>query len=209
MNVKRGGGVMCPRKREDNEKIREQSSSRLLQGALKVFAKHGYHASSMSEIAKEAGVSKGLAYHYFSSKEDLLVSIAEQRLQQYFPLFKGLIEIVDPEERLVFLINFVSDELVEKTDELRFYNALYLHADGVRAISKAMEKYRAQFDQQFLAEEKLLKDLGFANPELEAIFLRSTIQGISLEYILSPKDYPLQHMKEMLIARYKIKKDLK
>ena len=197
---------MCPRKSEDNEKIREKTSIRLLQGALTVFAKHGYHASSMSEIAKEAGVSKGLAYHYFSSKEDLLVSIAEQRLQQYLPLLKGLNEIVDAGERLSFLINFVSDELVEKTDELRFYNALYLHADGARAISKAMEKYRAQFDQQFLAEEKLLKDLGFANPELEAVFLRSTIQGISLEYILSPKDYPLQQMKEMFISRYRIKR---
>lgn len=199
---------MCPRKREDNEKIREQTSIRLLEGALRVFAKHGYHASSMSEIAKEAGVSKGLAYHYFSSKEDLLVSIAEQRLQQYLPLFKGLNEIVDAEERLDFLINFVSDELVKKIDELRFYNALYLHADGVRAIGKAMKKYQAQFDQQFLAEEKLLKDLGFANPELEAIYLRSILQGISLEYMLSPKDYPLQQMLEMLISRYKIKKGL-
>ncbi|MBA3957126.1 MAG: hypothetical protein H0X51_01850 [Parachlamydiaceae bacterium] len=124
-------------------------------------------------------------------------------------MFKALNEIVAPEDRFNFLINFVSDELVKKTDELRFYNALYLHADGVRAISKAMEKYHVQFDQQFLAEEKLLKDLGVANPELEATFLRSTLQGISLEYLLSPKDYPLQQMKEMLVARYKIKKDLK
>src|SRR5690349_8424409 len=99
MYEKKRGGAMCPRKREDNEKIRERASIRLLEGALKVFAKHGYHASSMSEIAKEAGVSKGLAYHYFASKEDLLVSIAEQRLQQYFPLFKGLNEIVNAEER--------------------------------------------------------------------------------------------------------------
>lgn len=194
---------MCPRKREDNEKIRERTSLRLLEGALKVFAKHGYHASSMAEIAREAGLSKGLAYHYFAGKEDLLVAIAERRLQQYLPLFKGLNEIADAEERLLFLIDFVFSELVEKTSELRFYNALYLHADGARAISKAMKKYQAQFDRQFLAEEQLLKDLGFANPELEAVFLRSLIQGISLEYMLSPNDYPLQQMKEMLFLRYK------
>ncbi|HEV8051746.1 MAG TPA: helix-turn-helix domain-containing protein [Parachlamydiaceae bacterium] len=194
---------MCPRKREDNEKIREQTSIRLLEGALKVFAKNGYHASSMSEIAKEAGVSKGLAYHYFSSKEDLLVSIAEQRLQEYLPLFKGLNEIIDAEERLNFLVNFVFGEIEKKTDELRFYNALYLHADGVRAIGQAMKKYQVQFDQQSLEEEKLLRDLGFTNPELEAIYFRSILQGISLEYMLNPKDYPLKQMKEMLISRYK------
>lgn len=194
---------MCARKSEDNEKIRVKTSFRLLEGALKVFAKHGYHASSMAEIAKEAGLSKGLAYHYFASKEDLLVAIAERRLQQYLPLFKGLNEITDAEERFIFLIDFVFGELIEKTDELRFYNALYLHADGARAISKAMKKYQDQFDRQFLAEEKLLKDLGFANPALEAVFLRSLIQGISLEYMLGPTDYPLQQMKEMLLIRYK------
>lgn len=197
---------MCPRKSEDNEKIRKKTSTRLLKAALKVFAKHGYHASSMSEIASVAKVSKGLAYHYFSSKEELLVSIAEQRLQQFLPLQKGLNEIVDAQERLSFLIKYAFDELVEKTDELRFYNALYLHADGVRAISAAMKKYQAQFDQQFFAEEKLFRDLGFAKPELEAIYFRSILQGICLEYMLSPKDYPLQQMREMLTSRYKIKK---
>ncbi len=197
---------MCPRKREDNEKIREQASKRLLEGALKVFARHGYHASSMSEIAKEAGVSKGLAYHYFASKEELLVNIAEQRLQQFLPFLKGLNSFADADERLGYLVNFFFDELVEKTEVIRFYNALYLHADGVKAISKAMAKYQTQFDQQFLAEENLLKDLGFEHSKLEATFLRSTLQGISLEYLLSPKEYPLQQIKEMLISRYTTKR---
>ncbi len=197
---------MCPRKREDNEKIREQASKRLLEGALKVFARHGYHASSMSEIAKEAGVSKGLAYHYFASKEELLVNIAEQRLQQFLPFLKGLNSFADADERLVYLVNFVFDELVEKTEVIRFYNALYLHADGVKAISKAMAKYQTQFDQQFLAEENLLKDLGFEHSKLEATFLRSTLQGISLEYLLSPKEYPLEQIKKMLISRYTTKR---
>jgi AcrR family transcriptional regulator len=194
---------MCPRSSQENEKIREQTQKSLLEAALKVFAKQGYHASSMAEIAKKAGVSKGLAYHYFSSKEELLVSIAELRLQQYLPLSVGLKEIVEPEARLKFLINFVLDELVKKTDELRFYNSLYLHADGVSAIGKAMKKYRSQFEQQFKLEEKLLKDLGFANPKLEAIFLRSTLQGICLEYMLEPDSYPLQQIKKKLSSRYK------
>lgn len=197
---------MCPRTPQENEKIRAQTSSRLLEGALKVFAKQGYHASTMADVAQAAGVSKGLAYHYFESKEELLVSLAELRLKQYLPLLKGLTEIEDAEERLLFLVNFVMKEIVEKCEELRFYNALYLHADGVRAIEKAMQKYQEQFDRQFAAEEQLLKDLGFKNPALEAVFLRSTLQGIALEYILSPHDYPLKKIKEMLISRYKKEK---
>ncbi len=53
----------------------------LLRAALKVFATNGYHGSSVSDIAKEAKVSKALFYHYFDSKNDLLVIFAKQRLE--------------------------------------------------------------------------------------------------------------------------------
>jgi AcrR family transcriptional regulator len=197
---------MCPRKIEDNERNREEAAKRILQGALRVFSRQGYHASSMAEVAEEAGVSKGLAYHYFASKEELLVSIAEVRLQQYLPLLQTIQDIKDPEERLQYLVDFAFNELTNKTDEMRFYNALYLHAEGAAAINKAMKKYRAQFDQLISLEEKMLRELEFANPRQEATFFRSILQGISLEYLLSPKDYPLQQMKEMLLSRYKSKK---
>ena len=42
---------------------------------MSLFAEQGYHATSISMIAKKAGVSKGLMYNYFSSKEQLLKSI--------------------------------------------------------------------------------------------------------------------------------------
>jgi AcrR family transcriptional regulator len=61
-----------PRRKEEFAKIREQSKSHLLQVALSLFAEHGFDGTSMAMIAKKAGVSTGLAYNYFKSKEDLL-----------------------------------------------------------------------------------------------------------------------------------------
>ena len=77
---------MCPRSKEENERVRSQTTEQLLQAALTLFAKNGYHGVDLAEIAKEAGVSKGLAYHYFKSKEELLVTLAEQRLPRVGPL---------------------------------------------------------------------------------------------------------------------------
>jgi AcrR family transcriptional regulator len=193
---------MSPKSREQFALVRETARENLLKAAVRIFAANGYHASSMSLIAKEAKVSKGLTYHYFESKEALLIALVERRLQEWLPLVEGLESIQDPIERLYFLIDFVLKELVEHTEKLRFYNSLYLNADGVRAIEQAMKKYQAPFARLSKSERKLFSDLGFSDPEMEAVFLRSQLQGICLEYMLGPKDYPLEKMKEKLVTRY-------
>lgn len=174
----------------------------LLQAALKVFATNGYHGSSVADIAKEAKVSKALFYHYFDSKNDLLVIFAKQRLEEWTPLIENLETIQDPKERIVFLINFVLSELESRSDWLRFLYMLYLSTEGIKAIQEAMQKYKKQFDRLFAAEQRLYKDLGYADPEMEATYLRSVLQGISLEYLLSGGNYPLQPMKNKITKRY-------
>ena len=47
----------------------------ILAAAVKVFAKKGFHASRVGDVAEEAGVAYGLVYHYYKSKEDLLETI--------------------------------------------------------------------------------------------------------------------------------------
>ena len=47
----------------------------ILQAAVRVFARRGYHACRVGDIAAEAGVAHGLLYHYFRSKEDVLEQI--------------------------------------------------------------------------------------------------------------------------------------
>lgn len=174
----------------------------LLKAALNVFATNGYHGSSIADIAKEAKVSKALFYHYFDNKNDLLVIFAKQRLEEWTPLIENLEMIQDPKKRVAFLINFVLGELETRSDWLRFLYMLYLSTEGIAAIQEAMKKYKDQFDRLFIAERQLYKDLGYADPEMEATYLRSVLQGISLEYLLSGKNYPLQTMKEKIIKRY-------
>jgi TetR/AcrR family fatty acid metabolism transcriptional regulator len=55
---------------------------RILQAAVKVFARNGFHATRVSEVAKAAGVADGTIYLYFDSKESLLVSLFEDRVEK-------------------------------------------------------------------------------------------------------------------------------
>jgi AcrR family transcriptional regulator len=47
----------------------------LLEAAVRVFARRGYHAARVGDIAEEAGVAHGLLYHYFSSKSEVLETV--------------------------------------------------------------------------------------------------------------------------------------
>jgi TetR/AcrR family fatty acid metabolism transcriptional regulator len=55
---------------------------RILAAAERVFARRGFFASRVSEIAKDAGVADGTIYLYFKSKDDLLISLFENRMRQ-------------------------------------------------------------------------------------------------------------------------------
>ena len=55
----------------------EDRRRQLRVAATKVFARKGYHATRIADIAKEAGVAYGLVYHYFKNKEEILASIFE------------------------------------------------------------------------------------------------------------------------------------
>lgn len=56
--------------------------ARILKAAVKVFAKKGFHETKVAEIARSAGVADGTIYLYFKNKEDLLISVFEENIEQ-------------------------------------------------------------------------------------------------------------------------------
>jgi AcrR family transcriptional regulator len=64
-----------PRTAAQNEAIRRARTEQILEGARRVFAEQGFHATRMSDIARTVGVSQGTLYHYFSSKDELFLAL--------------------------------------------------------------------------------------------------------------------------------------
>ena len=60
----------------------------LLEAAVRVFARRGYHAARVGDIAAEAGVAHGLLYHYFASKEDVLRTIFRENRGELLERFR-------------------------------------------------------------------------------------------------------------------------
>ncbi len=65
------------------EQRKEQYRSEILHVAAQVFARHGFHLTTMEAVAEECGWSKGTLYLYFKSKEDLFFSILIEKTDQF------------------------------------------------------------------------------------------------------------------------------
>lgn len=123
-----------PRTEEANRQIRDEQRSNILNAARTVLARKG-SSVTMAEVAEEAGVSIGLAYRYFPSKDAIFTTIIEQMLRSSTPLTWRIKDIPGtPGERLTFLITWI---LEERRDNPEFY----------------------QFFFRMLADEKLPTDL--------------------------------------------------
>jgi TetR/AcrR family fatty acid metabolism transcriptional regulator len=84
LSLRRGAGARKTKASEGAGKRRRASDKRdrILQAAVRVFARNGFHATRVSEVAKAAGVADGTIYLYFKSKEELLVSLFEDRVEK-------------------------------------------------------------------------------------------------------------------------------
>ena len=60
----------------------EAKRQQILDGALVIFAAHGFEGASMSAIARESGVSKGTLYNYFTNKADLFAAFVEHNCRE-------------------------------------------------------------------------------------------------------------------------------
>jgi TetR/AcrR family fatty acid metabolism transcriptional regulator len=73
---------------------------RILTAAERIFARHGFFAAKVSDVAKEAGVADGTIYLYFKSKDDLLISLFERRMQQLNTALKDATAGKSPRDQL-------------------------------------------------------------------------------------------------------------
>jgi AcrR family transcriptional regulator len=80
----------------DRRNGQEEKRRKLLEAAVRVFARKGYHAARIGDIAEEAGVAYGLLYHYFSSKEEVLRSVFRDTWRALIRTIKNVEEGDDP-----------------------------------------------------------------------------------------------------------------
>ena len=68
----------------------EEKRRIILDAAVRVFARKGYHTSRVGDIAEDAGIAHGLLYHYFSSKEQVLETVFRENWGELLEVFRRI-----------------------------------------------------------------------------------------------------------------------
>lgn len=120
---------MSPRTAKQFESIREEKKTLIMDTALKQFANEGFHNTTITRIAKQAGISKGLLYNYFKSKEELLFEIVNRSLNEIFVHFDPDKDGYLTEDEFEFFIREIFENIRNNLTFWRLFYQLLLQKD--------------------------------------------------------------------------------
>jgi len=187
---------MSPRTSTQYEAIRQEKRKVILESALELFAENGFHATSMSMIAKKGGISKGLAYNYFESKNDILEEIIDEGFHQVHDLLDPDKDGVLSEEEFVSFLEKTFAMVRNNHRYWKLYFALMIQPVVSENLS---EKYAAAGEPMFKMMYQFIASKGSSDPEGDLMIISAMLEGTFLYAIVAPDIFPIDQMKEKVI----------
>lgn len=176
---------------------REHSINKLVEVALSLFALRGYEATSIRNIASEAGMSLGLLYNYFKSKDELLEEIFRRGVEDIHASFEQ-----SPEQGGSGIEQHIRQTvklLKEKKDFWKLLHGIRLQSEVVKQLMAEMQEQTAYIEDRI---RQNLIEAGIPFPDLEAKLLFASIDGMANHFLLYP-NYPIDDVASLLIMKYK------
>lgn len=173
-----------PRRQRQDEQRR-----RILDAAIRCFARGGFHATGMQAVCAEAGMSPGALYRYFPSKEAIIEAIVERDRAEIPVLLQPLLEAEDVVDAIVdagrqFLVGNLQPESLPLFPELL---AEAIRNPAVREITMACDEVVADIVARVL-ERGMAR--GQIDPTLDpretARFLMALTDGVLMRLLLEP-----------------------
>jgi len=178
----------------------------ILDAAVRVFARQGFHTCRVADIADEAGVAYGLVYHYFRSKEEVLDTLFTERWDILLQVIRDTdAEDLPPREKLRAIAAFILDSYRHDPDLMkvivvevtRAANSFGLtHGDRIREAYRLMGDVvaKAQEDGAFRTD---------VTPRFAALAFYGIIEQVLTGWIFDPHPIPadeIEEAKDLVVA---------
>lgn len=163
---------------------KEQRKQQIVDVALELFSKNGFHGVSVNQIAKGCGVSKGLMYSYFDSKDALLGFILEDYANKiYIQLDLNKDGVLSPAEFEHFMRS-IYRMVRENTKYYKLIFALSFQEDVADKLHKVAS---TMMPLNYSLLLNYFKELGHKDPETEVLLFSSTLKGFLLQVVMLPE----------------------
>src|ERR1700682_404335 len=109
----------------------QDSRDEILKAGIRLFARRGFHETSMSEVARDAKVSKALIFWHFKTKEELFLAVLNRLLEPYFIDFAEEVGALDERAQLRKLVQSYLLFVRDNAASVRFFLGQLLHGEKV------------------------------------------------------------------------------
>lgn len=174
------------RYKEAFERASEERKEKVLEVGIEEFASNGYENANINVIAKKAGISIGLMYKYFNTKEDLFITCVQRGMEI---LDKAVDEIIKGDDKLLIkaekLIRTTCAHSKKNANYIRLYNEITSDKSSemgkliARELEGSTSKKYVTAITQALAKGDVRQDL---DPRLFAFFLDNLLTSLQFSY---------------------------
>ncbi|MEF8889397.1 MAG: TetR/AcrR family transcriptional regulator [Desulfohalobiaceae bacterium] len=185
-----------------NQPKKSEKYEQILEAAIRVFARQGYYNSTISQVAREAGVGDGTIYLYFKNKDDILDNFFSYKTTQIFSQFKDEVDhcdnALDKLERLVacHLHEFEQNRDLAVVYEVETRMRRHLSDEKIKEMSRMYFDLVAQIVEQGQNEGTIRQNIPI---HLVKQYLIGAVDEVITTWLYSSREYQLASMAEPLV----------
>ena len=168
----------------------------ILETSLELFAKKGVVGTTTKSIANEAGISEGLLFRHYQSKEGLVKALKKLAADKVRLLAQEIIDLTQPKD--VLRLTILSLTKIPFKDY-----ALWKLILGIKFQSELADESFADVIEDKVT--KAFKGLRFAHAEMEAELLLNSLNGMLLAMLLN-KQYKIEPLLNLMLKKYQLNK---
>ncbi len=176
-----------PRNKEANQKVKDERREKILSSALSLFASKGLAATKISDIAEKTGMSQGLVYHYYKSKEEIFIWLIVNAMAKMNEAALNLEKLpVSAREKIIIAVDGLLKGLETNEGTASYYFLITQTALADAYPDEAKEIIRSQNDVKYDVISRILTEgqtdgtVKDGNPREMATIFFSSINGLAL-----------------------------
>ena len=164
-----------------------ERKNQIVRATVHCITKYGYHNFSMQDVAKSAGVSKGIIHYYFLNKDDVMMSVLEKVVSDIEAVLQSDMKAIDDPMRKLEIFIEVCLGLVKGTKEyyqvnMDFWTQINQKKEVRKVIAKHYDKFRETCSQ--VIKEGIERGLFQpVNTEEFSSLIIAMVDGISLQWL--------------------------
>ncbi len=199
-----------PRTEEANQQIREEQRDKILSAAANVFARKG-NAATMADVASEAGVSQGLAYRYFESKEEIFTTLIKQATKSSSGPTERIKQIQgSPGTRLMLLVSYILDNNRRKPGFAQIFSQALeddTTPNELRQLVQRNGKIIQNIMRELIVEGQATGEVAKDDPDQLMVALMACINGLMKRATMLDPNDAQKHFPETKIILRMLKPD--